>query len=116
MNTQLTVSDIPIDEAGSIMSQSVVAGVNSIDNVSYFCSTYDESYQEALKKAIEMDKGKASAMAEASGRTLGEVSNVEEYGYNPYARYTGYMRGGSDRNEMAMETAAAAMALSLIHI
>lgn len=28
-------------------------------------------------------------MAEASGRTLGEVSNVEEYGYNPYTRYTG---------------------------
>ena len=27
MNTQLTVSDIPIGEAGSIMSQSVVAGV-----------------------------------------------------------------------------------------
>lgn len=114
MNTQLTVSDIPIDEAGSIMSQSVVAGVNSIDNVSYFCSTYDESYQEALKKAIEMAKGKASAMAEASGRTLGEVSNVEEYGYNPYARYTGYMSGGSARNEMAMETAAAAMDMGVM--
>lgn len=56
MNTQLTVSDIPIDEAGSIMSQSVVAGVNSIDNVSYFCSTYDESYQEAIKKQVRMAK------------------------------------------------------------
>ena len=113
MNTQLTVSDIPIGEAGSIMSQSVVAGVNSIDNVSYFCSTYDESYQEALKKAIEMAKGKASAMAEASGRTLGEVSNVEEYGYNPYTRYTGYMSGGA-RNEMAMETTAAAMDMGVM--
>lgn len=53
-------------------------------------------------------------MAEASGRTLGEVSNVEEYGYNPYARYTGYMSGGSARNEMAMETAAAAMDMGVM--
>lgn len=108
MNTQLTVSDIPIDEAGAIMSQSVVAGVNSIDNVSYFCSTYDESYQEALKKAIGMAKDKAAAMAEASGRTLGSVSNVEEYGYNPYARYTGYMSAGAAKNSAAQETMAAA--------
>ena len=90
------------------MSQSVVAGVNSIDNVSYFCSTYDESYQEALKKAIGMAKDKATAMAEASGRTLGSVSNVEEYGYNPYTRYTGYMSAGAAKNSAAQETMAAA--------
>lgn len=113
MNTSLTVSDIPIDEAGSILSQAVTAGVNSIDNVSYFCSNYDENYQEALKKAIEMAKSKAQAMAEASGRTLGQVAHVEEYSYNPAARYTGYMAGGQAKN-MALESTAAAMDMGVM--
>lgn len=108
MNTQLTVSNLPIDQSGSIMSQAVTAGVNSIDNVSYFCSNYDEKYQEALKKAVEMARSKAQAMAEASGRTLGAVINVEEYGYNPSARFSGYNAPGS-ANAAVAETAAAAM-------
>ncbi len=113
MNTQLTVSNIPIDQAGSIMSQSVTAGVNSIDNVSYFCSNYDESYQEALKKAIEMARSKAQAMAEASGRSLGAVINVEEYGYNPYARFTGYNGPGAVKSAAA-ETTGAAMDMGVM--
>lgn len=104
MNTQLTVSDVPIDQAGEILSQAVAAGVNSIENVSYFCSSYDESYQEALKKAIAMAQNKAQAMAEASGRTLGEVLSVEEYGYNPEARYS----NAAAMRSVTAETAAAA--------
>lgn len=49
MTTRLTVSDIPIDQAGTILSESVSAGVNGIDSVTYFSSGYDASYQEALK-------------------------------------------------------------------
>ena len=33
MTTRLTVSDIPIDQAGTILSESVSAGVNGIDSV-----------------------------------------------------------------------------------
>ena len=51
MNTEITVSDIPIDQAGEILSQSVTAGVNQIESVTYFSSQYDENYQEALKGA-----------------------------------------------------------------
>lgn len=113
MNTQLTVSNLPIDQAGSIMSQAVTSGVNRIENVSYFCSNYDENYQEALKKAIEMARSKAQAMAEASGRTLGAVTNVEEYGYNPYARFTGYNAPGSAKAAVT-ETAAGAMDMGVM--
>ena len=52
MTTNLTVSDIPIDNAGTIITKSVAAGVNGINSVSYFSSSYDASYQEALKGAM----------------------------------------------------------------
>lgn len=90
MTTRLTVSDIPIDDAGKIISESVAAGVNGIDSVSYFSSKYDENYQEALKGAMDAAKLKAEALASASGKTLVGVVRVEEYGYNPTARNSAY--------------------------
>lgn len=104
MRTSLTVSDVPIDQAGEMISKAVEAGVNSLDSVSYFCSTYDESYQEAMAKAVEMARTKAQALAEAGGRSLGEVVSIEEYGYNPSQRYA----SGGSRNMAVEETAAAA--------
>ena len=71
MTTRLTVSDIPIDQAGTILSESVSAGVNGIDSVTYFSSGYDASYQEALKGAMAVARAKADALAEASGRLWG---------------------------------------------
>ena len=87
-----------------MISKAVEAGVNSLDSVSYFCSTYDESYQEAMAKAVEMARTKAQALAEAGGRSLGEVVSIEEYGYNPSQRYA----SGGSRNMAVEETAAAA--------
>lgn len=106
MTTRLTVSDIPIDNAGAVLSQSVAAGVNGIDSVSYFASNYDESYQEALKGAMAMAQKKAEALAEASGKTIAGVAHVEEAGYSPDTRYSSYS-GGAGKREV-METAAAA--------
>ena len=67
MNTSITVSDILVENIGKIITDSVASGVNELDSVQYLCSDYDEKYQEALKKAVEMAKGKADAMAEADG-------------------------------------------------
>ena len=105
MTTRLTVSDIPIDQAGTILSESVSAGVNGIDSVTYFSSGYDASYQEALKGAMAVARAKADALAEASGRTVAGVSHLEEYGYNPNARYASYNSSGPGK---AAGTAAAA--------
>ena len=58
MTTSLTVSDIPIDNAGTIITKSVAAGVNGINSVSYFSSSYDASYQEALKGAWQWPRQK----------------------------------------------------------
>ena len=51
MTTEVVVSDVAIEDAGAIISDSVNAGINSIDSVQYQCSNFDEIYQEALKKS-----------------------------------------------------------------
>ena len=78
MTTEVVVSDVAIEDAGAIISDSVNAGINSIDSVQYQCSNFDEIYQEALKKAIESARVKAEAMAEAGGCKLGTMTNVQE--------------------------------------
>lgn len=111
MNTEITVSDIPIDQAGEILSQSVTAGVNQIESVTYFSSQYDESYQEALKGAVAMARSKAEAMAEASGKKLSSVVDIQEYGYNPQARYSSY---NAPAAKMAVEETAAASDMAVM--
>lgn len=107
METMVTLSDVPLDQAGEVISNSVSAGVNNIRSVSYLSSTYDEAYQEALKKAIEAASVKAQAMAEAGGCTLGKIVNITEYGGNQAAKYTGYSNSsGAAREEAAMDAAA----------
>ena len=111
MSTWITVSDIPIADAGSILSKSVESGVNRIESVSYFCSNYDEAYEEALKGAVAMAKAKAQALAEAEGKTIAGVSSIEEYGYFPNTRYNGYNGSGSVRSAAKEEFAAADLAV-----
>lgn len=111
MTTRLTVSDIPIEEAGKVISQSVTAGVNGIDSVSYFCSNYDASYQEALKGAMSIAEAKAKALAEASGKSLAGVVHVEEFGYNPDVRYSNNTSGPGMRADKESGAAVADMAV-----
>ena len=89
MTTQVTVSDIPIDQVGQLISESVDAGVNSIDSVNYMSSKYNEAYQQA--------------MADAGGCKLGKIANIREYGDNQSVRYNGYSSGaGAAAKEAAM--------------
>lgn len=88
MNTAIALSDITLEQVGAVLSQSVDAGATNIDSIVYKSSQYDASYQEALKLAVESAKVKAQSLAEASGRTLGDVLTVEELTANETARYT----------------------------
>lgn len=86
-STQVTVSDVALDQVGTVLSRSVDAGANQIQSVSYLSSTYDESYQEALKLAVAQAQEKAQALADASGCTLGQAVHITEYSNNQTARY-----------------------------
>ena len=78
MTTEIVVSSVPIDEAGTIISDSVNAGINSIDSVQCQCSNFDELYAEALKNAITSARKKADLMAEAGGKKLVAMTQVQE--------------------------------------
>ena len=107
MNTEITVSDVPIDQAGALISSSVEAGINSISQVTYLSSKYDESYQQALKNAIASARVKAEAIAEAGGCSLGAVIHVQEYSDNQTARYSSY------RNAVTEDKASGAAAMAV---
>lgn len=108
MRTGIVVSDIPMDQVGTLLSSSIEAGINTIDRISYLSSKYDESYQEALKKAVETSKVKAEAMAAASGKSLGEVTNVQEISSYNENRYTTY---NADSATASLEAGAKALAI-----
>ncbi len=87
MHASITVSDITIDQTGSLLGACVERGINNIESVSYLSSRYEECYQEALAKAVESARIKARVLAEAGGCVLGSVIRVEEQSSSHTARY-----------------------------
>jgi len=87
MYTNVVVTDIPMEQVGTMLTETVENGANEIDSVSYFSSQYDEGYNQGLAKAIELSKEKGEALAAASGKKLGGVLNITEMSDNQYGRY-----------------------------
>lgn len=78
MTTRLQVSDLAIDQVGSIIETCVTAGATGTDGPEYYSSDYDASYQGALQAAMDDAHVEAEALAKAGGMTLGNVTNVTE--------------------------------------
>jgi len=87
MSTTVTVSDVPIEESGQLLSNAVKNGANEIDSVQYFSSEYDDAYNRALAEAMALARGKAEMLAAASGQELGIVLHVQELGDSQSGRY-----------------------------
>ena len=85
--TTLTISDLPMDQVGEILTQSVDAGVNDIQSISYLSSKYDDAYQEALSLAVAAARKKADAMVQAEGYAVGEILSLQETSGYSEARY-----------------------------
>lgn len=108
MRTQVTVTNVPMDQVGAMLTKGVESGANEIDSVSYFASSYDEAYSEALTKAVETAKTKAETLAAAGGRTIFQVSNINEYTDSQYGRYVNSNIYRSKTSGASGETMAAA--------
>ena len=78
MTTQLTVSDLTVEQVGDVIQAVVNAGANRVDGVSYYASNFDEAYAEALGQAVESAKPKAETIARAAGVSVGNVVQVTE--------------------------------------
>lgn len=87
MRTTVTITDVPVDGLGVMLTEVVDNGANEIDSVSYFSSQYDQAYNQALARAIELSKSKGEALAAASGAKLGPVVKIQEMSDNQYGRY-----------------------------
>ena len=109
VSTSLTIKDIEIDMAGTILSEAVAAGVNEVYYISYSCSSYDEKYEEALTDAVLAARKKAEVLAKAADRILGDVQSITEGYQNTSARY---VNKSIAIEEAAMDTAAGSVSLN----
>ena len=87
MTTSLSISDLEIDNVGTVIQACVAAGANEADGVQYYASDYDEAYNEALTQALETARGKAESIAQATGVGLGKVTDVSEGYQDTSLRY-----------------------------
>ncbi len=83
----ITVRDLDISEAGRLIGTATGAGATGVDSVQYFCSDYDDRYEEALAKAVAAAAKKADVLAHAAGRKPGDVVSVTEGYQDTSARY-----------------------------
>ena len=78
MSTDLTVYVRDITKAGDVVDAAITAGANELNGVSYLLSNEDEMYNTALADAIALARTKAEVLAEAAGKTVGQVKKVDE--------------------------------------
>lgn len=87
-STSLSVSKLPLENLGKVLTESVSAGINNIQSITYQSSQYDQAYSDALKLAMESAREKAMVLAEAGGCSLGAVAGITENSNYSEARYT----------------------------
>ena len=78
MSTTLTVLLRDPDRAGEAIDGVAAAGVTGIQSVEYGVSDPQALYEQALAAAAADARESAEQMAQAAGRSLGEVLSVEE--------------------------------------
>ena len=76
--SSLSVKNVPIDDAGKLITACTEAGANEFNGISYSSTQYESLYAEALKDAVAAAEAKAKVLAEAAGRNLGDVKTIVE--------------------------------------
>jgi uncharacterized protein YggE len=74
--------DAALAKSGELVDAAVRAGANNVDGPNLDTSDKASLYDQALKQALVDAKGKAQAIADAAGLTLGSMLKVQEGG-NP---------------------------------
>jgi len=92
-SNSVTVRVTDLTKVGQVIDRAIGAGANNVDSLQLTVSDESAARQEALRGAVGDAAGKARAIAESLGRTLGEVVEVQE--------------GGASVSPMFLETAQA---------
>lgn len=109
MSVRVVVSQIPMEQVGTLITDTVNHGANRVESVSYLSSQYEASYQEALKKAVDSAREKAQVLADAGGCQVGHVIHMEEYmpdtsarAMDQYASYNSARKMAAAEADMAV--------------
>lgn len=76
----VTVTKLAIAKSGAIVDAAVGAGATGVSGPSLDLSDQDSLYDAALKAAVAQAQTKAQVLADAAGRSLGEVVAITEGG------------------------------------
>ena len=98
MDTTIALTDVPAEKVSEVLSGALSQGVNTVNSISYYSSGFDEAYDEAVGKALELAQKKASAMAEKAGTSIKGIVSITEHTPNNNARYSAsgsYMEYGA---------------------
>lgn len=80
VSSQLSVTLTDFDLINQVIDTAVEKGANEINGLSFDVSNRSQYYQQALAAAIENGQAKAAVMAQAAGKTLGDLVEVIEQG------------------------------------
>lgn len=74
----VNVTTKKLDTLGDVISAATAAGATEVNGPQFSMSSDNSARAAAISKAMEDARSRATAMAKASGRTLGEVVSVAE--------------------------------------
>jgi uncharacterized protein YggE len=77
-STTVTATLRELGKAGAVVDTAVEAGANTVSGPSLTRGDTDAQYKQALRLAYTDAKGKAEALAAASGKTLGGITAIVE--------------------------------------
>jgi len=78
VSNTITVTRTDIASAGRLLQAAISAGVNQASGLSFEVSDPKRGRDEGLQAAFADARGKASALAQAAGRTLGRALSINE--------------------------------------
>lgn len=85
VNNMLNIRVRNLENIGKVIDAATKAGVNQIYGLTFSSSEEKEANKKALELAVEDARSKAEVLAKASGKTLGDIIQIEsQYDYGTY--------------------------------
>ena len=105
VDVMLSVKDQDIDAVGDLIAALTNAGADRFHGVSFYCSTYDDDYNEAMGAALSEARKKADVLAGAAGRTISGIRSIQEGYQDTSYEYSSSFGAAYDSAESAKSMA-----------
>lgn len=97
VTNQLNVTVVDFAQINDVLDTAVENGANEINGLTFEVADQSTYYQQALVAAVQQAQIKAETLAQASGKTLGDLLEITEgtSGYSAYAMRSVAMEAGA---------------------